>query len=73
MSSISASNSGVNLSKAFKDAQFSTTCSGRDAPVMTAETFSFFKHHASASCARVIPSLSAMGYYRVSLDIVFTT
>lgn len=61
MLSISAITSGVSLSSAFRAAQFSTTCSGLDAPVMTADTFSFFRHHASASCARVISSLSAIG------------
>lgn len=60
MPSISFMTSGVSLSSAFSAWQFSTTCSGLDAPVMTDETFSFFRHHASASCDCVIPSLSEM-------------
>src|SRR5208282_2135042 len=39
-------------SKAF---MFSSTCSGRLAPVITVLTFGFFKHQARASCANVQP------------------
>ena len=38
---------------------FSTTCSGRLAPVMTVETRGFFVHQAMDSWARVQPSSSA--------------
>ena len=41
---------------------FSSTCSGREAPVITVETSAFFRHQASASWARVQPRSSAMGF-----------
>jgi hypothetical protein len=62
-SSISVMISSVIFSITFKALTFSTICSGLDAPVMTEETFSFFKHHASANCDWVTPSFSAIGYF----------
>lgn len=41
--------SGVSFSIDLSAFTFSTICSGFDAPVMTDETFGFFRHHARAS------------------------
>src|SRR6476469_6852641 len=40
---------------------FSSTCSGRDAPTIAAATFSSRSTQASASCAIVTPTSSAIG------------
>jgi len=45
-------------------AAFSRTCSGRDAPTIAAATFASRRIHASASCAIVSPSRSAIGRRR---------
>jgi hypothetical protein len=50
-------------SSSFTPAAFtlSVTCSGRLAPMMAAETLSFWSTHATASWARVRPASSAIG------------
>src|SRR5437660_12770889 len=40
---------------------FSTTCSGRLAPVITVLTCGFFRHQASPSCAKLQPRSFAIG------------
>jgi hypothetical protein len=62
ISSISAMISGVIFSTTLTASQFSTTCSGREAPVITAETFGFFKHQASESWAWLTPNFLAIGF-----------
>jgi len=52
----------VNFGNTSSAPRFSFICSGRVAPVIAELTFGFFKHHASASCARLHPRPSATGF-----------
>ena len=59
----------VSLGATSSDFMFSTTCSGRLAPVITELTLGFFMHHASESCPGVQPSSFAIGTSARTLPI----
>ena len=55
IASMRSTTSGVNCGATSSAAMFSTTCSGRDAPVMTVLTFGLRRHQAKATAPGCSP------------------